>query len=375
MSSALFSPIKLRSLTLPNRIIISPMCQYSADDGSANDWHMFHWGQMAMSGAGLFLIEATATARDGRITNGCLGLYSDENEAAFKRVLGAVRQQLPPSYIGVQIGHAGRKASSRRPWEGGALIPLGEPGSWQPVGPSALVHIPGEAAAREMTEAEILKSIEEFVTVAQRCERLGLDAIELHGAHGYLIHEFLSPIANQRKDQWGGSLENRMRYPLAVYDAVRKVWPAHKPLGVRVSTTDWVEGGWDVEECIVFAKELQKRGCDWIDCSSGGVAPALQKIPVGPGYQVPNAEKVRQAVPGMPVMAVGLITEPKQAEEIIASGKADMVALARAMLYNPRWPWHAAAELGASVTGPKQYWRSTPREHPKVLGDVKVGQR
>jgi len=211
--------------------------------------------------------------------------------------------------------------------------------------------------------------------VAQRCERLGLDAIELHGAHGYLIHEFLSPIANQRTDEFGGSLENRMRYPLAVFDAVRKVWPDHKPLGVRVSTTDWVQGGWDVEECIVFARELAKRGCDWIDCSSGGVAPALQKITVGPGYQVPNAEKIRQAVPGMPVMAVGLITDPHQAEEIVASGKSDMVALARGMLYNPRWPWHAAAELGASVTGPKQYWRSTPREYPKVLGDVKVGQR
>ena len=375
MSSALFSPLKLRGLTLPNRIVVSPMCQYSAIDGSATDWHLIHWGQMAMSGAGLFIIEATATAREGRITNGCLGLYSDENEAAFKRALDAVRAQLPPSYIGVQIGHAGRKASSRAPWEGGGLIPLGEPGGWQPEGPSALVHIPGEAPAREMTHAEVLKSIEEFAATALRAERLGLDAIELHGAHGYLMHEFLSPIANQRSDEFGGSLENRMRYPLAVFDAVRKVWPAHKPLGVRVSTTDWVEGGWDVEECIVFARELAKRGCDWIDCSSGGVAPALQKITVGPGYQVPNAQKVRAAVPGMPVIAVGLITEAKQAEEIVASGKADMVALARGMLYDPRWPWHAAAELGASVTGPKQYWRSTPREYPKVLGDVKVGQR
>lgn len=375
MSSALFSPIKLRGLTLPNRIVISPMCQYSADDGSANDWHLIHWGQMAMSGAGLFIIEATAPARDGRITQGCLGLYSDENEQAFARVLNAVRKQLPPSYIGIQIGHAGRKASSRRPWEGGLLIPLGEPGSWQPVGPSALPHIPGEAPPREMTRDEIMQCIDDFATTAQRCERLGLDAIELHGAHGYLLHEFLSPIANQRKDEFGGSLENRMRVPLMVYDAVRKVWPAHKPLGMRVSTTDWVEGGWNVEECIVFAKELARRGCDWIDCSSGGVDPARQKIALGAGYQVPNAEKIRQAVPGMPVIAVGLITEPKHAEEIVATGKSDMVALARGMLYNPRWPWHAAAELGASVVGPKQYWRSTPREFPKVLGDVKVGQR
>jgi len=375
MSSALFSPIKLRGLTLPNRIVVSPMCQYSAEDGCATDWHLMHWGSMAMSGAGLFIIEATAPTRDGRITNGCLGLYSDADEAAFKRCLDAVRKHAQPTRIGVQLGHAGRKASSRAPWEGGGLIALGEPGGWQPVAPSALVHMPGEPPARAMTRDEILHSIEEFALAAQRCVRLGLDAIELHGAHGYLLHEFLSPLSNQRTDDFGGSLENRMRYPLAVYDAVRRVWPADKPLGMRVSTTDWVAGGWDVDECIVFARELHKRGCDWIDCSSGGLAPALQKIPVGPGYQVPNGEKIRHAVPGMPVMAVGLITEAQQAEEIIAGGKADMVALARGMLYDPRWPWHAAAELGASVTAPKQYWRSTPREHPKVLGDVKVGQR
>jgi len=375
MPSALFSPIKLRSLNLPNRIVVSPMCQYSAEDGSATDWHLMHWGSMVMSSAGLTLIEATATSEHGRITPGCLGLYSDANEAAFKRCLDAVRAHLPPSYVGVQLAHAGRKGSSREPWNGGALIPPGEPGSWAPLAPSALVHIPGEPPARELTRDEILAIIDDFAVTAQRAQRLGLDAIELHGAHGYLLHEFLSPIANRRTDDFGGSLENRMRFPLAVYDAVRKVWPAAKPVGMRVSTTDWVEGGWDVEECIVFAKELAKRGCDWIDCSSGGVAPALQKIPVGPGYQVPNAEKIKRAVPGLPVIAVGLITDPHQAEEIVASGKSDMVALARAMLYNPRWPWHAAAALGASVTAPKQYWRCAPREFPKVLGEVKVGQR
>jgi len=375
MPSALFSPFKLRSLSLPNRIVVSPMCQYSADDGNATDWHLIHWGSMAMSGAGLFLIEATATVREGRITPGCLGLYSDANEAAFKRALDATRANTPHTSIGVQLAHAGRKASSRRPWEGGGLIPLGEPQSWQPVAPSALVHIPGEPPARALSRDEILTLIDSFAAAALRCERLGLDAIELHGAHGYLLHEFLSPLSNQRSDDFGGSLENRMRFPLAVYDAVRKVWPAGKPLGIRVSTTDWVEGGWDVEECIVFAKELHKRGCDWIDCSSGGLDPSRQKITLSPGYQVPNAEKIRHAVPGLPVMAVGLITEAAQAEEIIAGGKADLVALARGLLYNPRWPWHAAAQLGATVTAPEQYWRSAPREHSKVLGDVKIGSR
>jgi 2,4-dienoyl-CoA reductase-like NADH-dependent reductase (Old Yellow Enzyme family) len=375
MSSALFAPISLRDLTLPNRIVVSPMCQYSAVDGSATDWHLMHWGSMVMAGAGLTLIEATATSADGRITPGCLGLYSDANESAFKRALDAVRAYAPPSWVGVQLAHAGRKASSREPWNGGALIPLGEPGAWQPVAPSALVHIPGEAPARALTRAEIVQIVDDFAATARRCVRLGLDAIELHGAHGYLLHEFLSPIANQRSDDFGGSLENRMRFPLAVYDAVRKVWPAGKPIGMRVSTTDWVEGGWNVDETIVFARELKQRGCDWIDCSSGGVDPARQKIPLGPGYQVPNAEKVKHAVPDLPVIAVGLITDPLQAEEIVASGKSDMVALARGMLYNPRWPWHAAAQLGASVAAPKQYWRCAPREYPKVLGEVKVGQR
>ncbi|MDB5806881.1 MAG: NADH:flavin oxidoreductase/NADH oxidase [Betaproteobacteria bacterium] len=375
MSSALFSPFKLRGLALPNRIVVSPMCQYSAEDGNATDWHLQHWASMAISGAGLFIIEATHVTRDGRITPGCMGLYSDANEAAFKRALDSVRKHNPPSYIGVQLAHAGRKASSHRPWEGGQLIPANQPDGWQPVGPSAVSHMPGEAPPRELTRDEILGLVDSFVTAAQRCERLGLDAIELHGAHGYLMHQFLSPISNKRTDDFGGSLENRMRFPLMVYDAVRKVWPAHKPLGVRVSTTDWVEGGWDVEECIVFAKELHKRGCDWIDCSSGGVDPARQKIALSAGYQVPNAEKVKQAVPGVPTIAVGLITEAAHAEEIVASGKADLVALARGLLYNPRWPWHAAAALGATVVAPPQYWRSAPREHAKVLGDTKIGSR
>ena len=374
MSSVLFSPIQLGALTLRNRIVISPMCQYSAVDGSAQDWHLMHLGQLAISGAGMLVIEATAVSAEGRITPGCLGLYSDANEGALARVLAAVRSHsdIP---IAMQIGHAGRKASSHEPWNGGMLIPMGEPCAWLPAGPSALSHMPGEAPVHAMSVADIKAVVAEFSATARRAERLGIDALELHGAHGYLLHSFLSPVANQRTDEYGGSTENRMRLILEVFDAVRAVWPAHKPLGVRLSASDWVEGGWDVAQSIVLAQALHARGCNWLDCSSGGVAPALQKITPGPGYQVPFAEAIRKAVPGLPIMAVGLITDPHQAEKIVASGQADMVALARAMLYNPRWPWHAAAVLGATVSAPKQYWRCAPREFPNVLGQVKTGAR
>ena len=374
MPSALFSPIDLGGLSLRNRIVISPMCQYSAIDGNAQDWHLMHLGQLAISGAGMLTIEATAVSPEGRITPGCLGLYSDANEAALARVLKAIR---PHSGVPVamQIGHAGRKSSSREPWNGGQLIPAGESDAWLPVGPSAIPHLPGEAPVREMTLPDIRDLIDQFVATARRANRLGIDALELHGAHGYLLHSFLSPVANQRTDAYGGSLANRMRLVLEVFDAVRANWPAAKPLGVRISASDWVEGGWDIDQSIVLATELQARGCNWLDCSSGGVAPALQKIKVGPGYQVPFAEAIRKAVPGLPIMAVGLITDPHQAEAIVASGQADMVALARAMLYNPRWPWHAAAALGASVEAPRQYWRCAPREFPDVLGKVTTGQR
>lgn len=333
-----------------------------------------HLGQLSISGAGMLVIEATATSPEGRITPGCLGLYSDANEAALARVLAAVRahSDIP---VAMQIGHAGRKASSHEPWNGGMLIAQGEPGAWLPSGPSALSHLPGEAPVHAMSVDEIKGVIAQFAATAQRADRLGIDALELHGAHGYLLHSFLSPVANQRSDAYGGSIENRMRLMLEVFDAVRAVWPAHKPLGVRLSVSDWVEGGWDVAQSIVLAQALHARGCNWLDCSSGGVAPALQKITLGPGYQVPFAEEIRKAVPGLPIMAVGLISDPHQAEKIIASGQADMVALARAMLYNPRWPWHAAAALGATVSAPKQYWRCAPREFPDVLGQVKTGQR
>jgi NADPH2 dehydrogenase len=369
--SSLFSPIELRGLKLPNRIMVSPMCQYSAENGSATDWHFTHINSLALSGAAMFCIEATHVEDIGRITPGCLGLYSDANEAALKPILASVRKHSKAA-VAMQLAHAGRKASSARPWDGGQLIPP-DKGGWQTQAPSAVPHKEGEAAPLALDDAGLARIRDAFVASARRAERLGIDAIEVHGAHGYLMHQFLSPISNKRTDKYGGSLENRMRYPLEVFDAVRAAFPDKKPVGIRVSATDWVEGGWDLPQTIEFAKELKKRGVDWIDVSSGGVSP-LQKIPLGPGYQVPLAQGVKQAT-GVTTMAVGLITEPKQAEDIVASGKADMVALARGMLYDPRWGWHAAAELGGEVTAPPQYWRSQPSTQKALFGTTTFGAR
>src|ERR1700742_3980347 len=326
--SALFSPLTLRSGTLPNRIVVSPMCQYSADRGEATAWHMIHLGSMALSGAGMLCIEATSVEPDGRITPGDLGLWDDATEAALRPVLAAIRQYSKIA-VTMQLSHAGRK-----PWEGGQLISVAD-GGWMTYAPSAIPHKPEETPPLALDAAGLIRVKEAFVASAKRAARLGIDGIEVHCAHGYLLHQFLSPIANQRTDEYGGSRENRMRYPLEIFDAVRAAFPADKPVGVRVSATDWVEGGWDVEQTIVFAKELQKRGVDWMDVSSGGVSP-LQKIPLGPGYQVPFAEAVKKAT-GVNTIAVGLITEARQAEEIVASGQADLIAIARAALYDPRW--------------------------------------
>ncbi len=369
--STLFSPITLRGLTLSNRIMVSPMCQYSADDGSATDWHFTHINSLALSGAAMFCIEATHVSAVGRITPGCLGLYSDANEAALKPILASVRKHSKTA-IAMQLAHAGRKASSARPWDGGQLLPL-DKGGWETEAPSAVAHKDGERAPHAIDDAGLKRIRDAFVNSTKRAERLGIDAIELHGAHGYLLHQFLSPIANRRTDQYGGSLENRMRYPLEVFDAVRAAFPDNKPVGVRVSATDWVEGGWDLPQTIEFAKQLKKRGVDWIDVSSGGVSP-LQKIPLGPGYQVPLAQGVKEAT-GVTTMAVGLITEAKQAEDIVASGKADMVTLARGMLYDPRWGWHAAAALGGEVAAPPQYWRSQPSTQKALFGVTSFGAR
>ena len=369
--STLFSPIQLRDLKLANRIMVSPMCQYSSEDGEANDWHFTHINSLALSGAAMFCIEATHVEAIGRITPGCLGLYNDATEAALRPILASVRKRSRAA-VAMQLAHAGRKGSSHVPWDGGQLIPIAE-GGWQPVAPSAVPHKEAEPPPLALDAAGLARIRDAFVAAAGRAERLGIDALELHSAHGYLMHQFLSPISNRRTDQYGGSLENRMRFPLEVFDAVRAAFPAKKPVGVRVSCTDWVDGGWDIQQTIEYAKELKKRHVDWIDASSGGVSP-LQKIPLQPGYQVPFAQAIKEAT-GVTTMAVGLITDAKQAEEIVASGKADMVTLARGMLYDPRWGWHAAAELGGEVSAPPQYWRSQPSTQKALFGRTSFGTR
>ena len=369
--STLFSPIHLRELALPNRIMVAPMCQYSAEGGVANDWHFTHINSLALSGAAMFCIEATHVEAIGRITPGCLGLWNDATEAALRPILASVRRYSKIA-VAMQLAHAGRKGSSHKPWDGGQQIPLAE-GGWQTEGPSEVAHKEGELKPLALDVIGLKRVRDAFVEAAKRANHLGIDAIELHSAHGYLLHQFLSPIANRRTDRYGGSLQNRMRYPLEVFDAVRAVFPAKKPVGVKVSATDWVDGGWDLEQTIEFARELKKRGVDWIDVSSGGVS-SQQKIPLSPGYQVPFAKAIREAT-GITTMAVGLITEAKQAEEIVASGTADMVALARGMLYDPRWPWHAAAELGGEVSAPPQYWRSQPSTQKQLFGKTTFGTR
>ncbi|HVL59204.1 MAG TPA: NADH:flavin oxidoreductase/NADH oxidase [Burkholderiaceae bacterium] len=367
----LFTPFSLRQLTLRNRVVVSPMCQYSAVNGCATDWHRAHLGQFAIGDAGLLMLEATAVEAIGRITPGCLGLYDDATEQALAGVMRMLRS-VSGIPIGIQLGHAGRKGSSARPWEGGALLDA-QHGGWRPIAPSAVPQLEHEPPPRALEPRELPALRQRFVDAVLRADRLGFDSIELHAAHGYLLHQFLSPIANRRADDYGGSLANRMRFPLEVFEAARAAWPQHKPMGVRISATDWVDGGWDLEQSIAFVRELHTRGCDWIDVSSGGVSPQ-QQIKLGPGYQVPFAAAIKSAVP-IPVIAVGLITEPEQAEAIVAEGQADLVALARAMLYDPRWVWHAAAKLGATVQAPSQYWRSQPREHPKLFEGVTFGAR
>jgi 2,4-dienoyl-CoA reductase-like NADH-dependent reductase (Old Yellow Enzyme family) len=372
MMSRLFEPLNIGNLRLGNRIVIAPMCQYSAEDGQATDWHMIHLGHLALSGAGLMILEATAVSPEGRITPWDLGLYSDANEAALARVLKAVRAHSPMP-IAVQLAHAGRKASSKAPWDGGAQIRPDEPLGWTTEAPSAVPHAEHEVAPAALDRAGLQRVREDFVKAAHRAERLGLDGIEIHGAHGYLLHQFLSPIANKRTDEYGGSLENRMRFPIEVFEAVRAAFPAEKPVWMRISATDWVPDGWDIEGTVALSKALKSRGCAAIHVTTGGVSPA-QAIKLGPGYQVPYAQRVKAEV-GLPTIAVGLITEPEQAEAIIANGEADAISLARAMLYDPRWPWHAAAKLGARVNAPKQYWRSQPREHNDLFEGASSGQR
>lgn len=370
--SLLFQPMDIGALTLTNRIIIAPMCQYSAIDGNAQDWHMMHLGHLAMSGAGMMIIEATAVSAEGRITPGDLGLYSDDNEAALSRALTAVRSQSDMP-LAIQLAHAGRKASSHTPWDGGGQILPNAADGWKAVAPSALPHAPGEDAPGALDAAGLARVKEEFVQTAIRSVRLGFQGIEVHMAHGYLLHQFLSPLSNQRTDAYGGSLEARMRFPLEVFEAVKASVPADLPVWVRVSATDWVPDGWDLDSTLRLSEALKARGCAAIHVSTGGVSP-LQKIPVGPGFQVPFAKRIKAEI-GLPSIAVGLITEPDQAEKILQDGDADAIALARTMLYDPRWPWHAAAALGAQIEAPKQYWRSQPREFSSLFKNASVGQR
>jgi 2,4-dienoyl-CoA reductase-like NADH-dependent reductase (Old Yellow Enzyme family) len=373
--SLLFTPFTFSAprgpLTLPNRIVIAPMCQYSAVDGQANDWHLSHWSSLLNSGAGLLTLEATAVSPEGRISPGCLGLWDDATEAALHDKLSRARRNAPPVPVCMQISHAGRKASSEVPWRGGMLI-TPQDGGWQPLGPSALPHLPQEPAPAELSAEGIAKIRADFIATARRAQAIGIDAIELHGAHGYLLHEFLSPLANQRQDAYGGSFENRIRFVMEVFKGVREVFDG--TLGIRLSGTDWVEGGWTIEETAELSDRIKAAGAQFVHISSGGVSP-LQKIPVGPEYQVHLAKAVK-ARTGLPTMAVGLITEPAQAEGVLQRGNADLVALARAFLYNPRWGWHAAAALQGQVQASAQYWRCLPKEAATIFGpDARIGMR
>lgn len=353
--SALFSSVRLREVEFPNRIVVSPMSQYSAENGSATDWHLMHLGQFAVSGAGLLIVEATNVEPEGRITHRCLGLYSDANEAALARVVAFCRSHsnIP---LGVQLAHAGRKGSARLPWEGRAKPLSTAEGAWETLSCSGIPRAEGWPVPRVMDQADLDRIRDAHVGAVERAARVGFDLIEFNAAHGYLIHEFLSPLTNRRDDGYGGSLEARMNFPLQVFQAMRAAWPDGKPMGVRLSATDYAEGGWTIDDTIAFCRELKALGCDYVAVSSGGLLLG-QSVPIGEGHQVEMARIVRDAV-DIPVMAVGMIHRPHHAEEIVAGGDADFVAIARGLLHDPHWPWHAAAVLGADVDYPPQYIRA-----------------
>jgi 2,4-dienoyl-CoA reductase-like NADH-dependent reductase (Old Yellow Enzyme family) len=357
MTSQLFTPLQIGTRTLSNRVTIAPMCQYSAINGSMTDWHLMHLGSLAISGASMLVIEMTGVTPQAHITPYCVGLYSDANEAAMKRVVDYVRG-ISTIQIGVQLAHAGRKGSAHRAWEGhGPLQP--DEGAWQTQAPSAVPLAAGWPVPQAMSTTDMQQLTEAFVQAAQRAARIGLDFIEIHSTHGYLLSEFLSPLSNKRNDEYGGSLENRMRFPLDVFRAVRAVFPADRFVGAKISGSDFVDGGFTPDEAVVYARALKAEGCAYVTVSGGGVVLDA-KIPVSPGYQVPFAERVKKEC-GITTGAVGLITDPQQAEAIIANGQADFISLARAMLFNPRWPQHAAVALGVEVDYPPQYQRAAPK--------------
>ena len=348
MTSKLFEPIRLRGLTLPNRIVVAPMCQYSAVDGIASDWHVMHWTQFAVAGVGLFVAEATGVSAQGRISPGCLGLYSDENEAAMGRALAAAKKY-GAAPMGIQLAHAGRKASTYAPGPKGMGALKPEDGAWETVSASAIPYTETWHTPRALDRAGLARVKQEFVDSAKRAVRLGMDEIELHMAHGYLMQQFLSPLSNRRNDEYGGTLEGRMKFPLEVFEAVRAAMPGDKPLGARINATDWAEGGWEIEDAVILARELKALGCDFLCVSSSGSTPA-QKIPVAPLYQVPFAKRIRDEAKIM-TRAVGLIITPQQAEQVLEDGAADMIALARGLLDDPHWAWHAAKLMGADAVG------------------------
>jgi 2,4-dienoyl-CoA reductase-like NADH-dependent reductase (Old Yellow Enzyme family) len=349
----LFSPLKLREIELKNRIVVSPMCQYSAEGGMPNHWHLVNYGSRAVGGAALVMVEATAVSPEGRITPWCTGIWSDKHTAAFLPITDFIRAQ--GAVPGIQIAHAGRKASCNQPWNGSQYLPLGS-GGWQTVAPSAIPFSPAHGTPHALSSGEIDGIVELFAEAACRALAAGFEVAEVHCAHGYLLNEFLSPLANRREDDYGGSLENRCRLPLRVAQTVRDLWPAQWPVLVRISATDWVEGGWDLAQSVQFAKWLKEIGIDLIDCSTGGMVPDAL-IPAGPGFQVPFAAGVRREA-GIATGAVGIITEPAQAEQILADGQADAIFLARELLRDPYWPLHAARELGVDVAWPNQYVRA-----------------
>jgi 2,4-dienoyl-CoA reductase-like NADH-dependent reductase (Old Yellow Enzyme family) len=355
MTAPLFSPLKLRSVEFANRIGVSPMCQYSSNDGFANDWHLVHLGARAQGGAGLVMIEATGVVPEGRITPDDMGIYKDEHVPGLSRIAEFIHSQ--GAVAGIQLAHAGRKASTTPPSIGDEKLAPAD-GGWEPVAPSAIAFAPHYPMPRALDKAGIDAIVDAFRRAARRARKAGFDLVEIHGAHGYLLHEFLSPLANQRTDEYGGVFENRIRLILRVTEAVRAEWPDHLPLFVRISTTDWAEGGWTVDESVELAKRLKDLGADLIDCSSGGMV-AHAKIPVAPGYQVEFADRIRREA-GIATAAVGMITEPHQANGIVERGEADIVLLAREMLRDPYWPVHAAATLGEAASWPLQYLRAAP---------------
>ncbi len=360
-SPLLFTPLALGPLTIDNRVIVAPMCQYSAVDGVAQPWHQQHLGGFAVSNAGLVILEATGVTNEGRISPHCLALENDAQEAALTKLLAEIRTYSTVPF-GIQLAHAGRKASTGYPWEGGKPLAPGVNGGWQVVGPTDEPFNADGPKPHALTEAEIAATVAAFVAAAKRADRAGFDLVEIHGAHGYLIHQFLSPLVNKRTDRYGGSLENRMRLALEVAEAVRAVWPKHKSLGVRLSATDWVDGGWSVEETAILSQKLEAIGLDFIHVTSGGVV-GYAKIPVGPNYQVPAAEAIKKAV-SIPVIAVGMIVTGPQAEAILETGKADAIAIARGFLDDPRWVWRAAEALGVDLKLDGRYQRATGKTWP-----------